>query len=88
MKRVLIDKELRLLRGRRGMATVLLSHAGESLLPGSEILVDDEVEAGYDHQQLRALPLVERPGLYILSRDVDPEYWMCAGRIIQHEAVH
>ena len=78
MAKILITKSLRLLGCSK--KSQFLHHTGGKLAEGTEIEVGEPEQYSYDHDTVTALPIVGSNGsLYILSRDVDPEYWMCSG---------
>ena len=82
VKRIRILRDLRVLKRNESCRLLLLCHAYRILPAGTEVEVGDEVDCGYDHDVLKALPLLLYPDHYILSRDIDPTYWMCCAEEI------
>jgi len=76
MTQAMISRDLRLLRK---LSSVQLGHAAESITAGTLVSLGEPEEFAYDHSILVALPVLDRPGMFILKRDIDPEYWMCFG---------
>jgi len=85
MRYFLTRRDLRLLKK---LSSVQLEHSGQSIKAGTTVTLGEPVEFSYDHDVLNALEVQEFPGMFILERDTDRTYWLCAGEELASKSIH